>query len=325
MSSEIVGSGKYRYRVILDWAKVPLGDSFGLITGGACDDRGHVYVCQRKNPPIVILDSDGLVIGHWGYGKFKRPHGLSIRDDTLYIADDQAHVCSVYGLSGNHILSLGSPGQASDTGYVNNSAPVARSAGPFHRPTKMVKGDEGDLYVSDGYGNARVHRFSESGQLKRSWGFPGSHRGTKDAPGEFHLVHSVLAHGESVYVVDRENERIHICDTEFCFREMWLVPRPLDIVVDSAGVIYVSGRVQGESNSWIWVMDAGGKVLATMESRGGHGIWVDSEGSIYAGLGRHHRSAVPVDVGVADLDYVPPTSFGGQGIVGAIDKFERVH
>lgn len=324
MTSETVGAGSYKYRLVKNWAKLPEGETFGLVSDGACDSTGLIYVCQRKNPPIRVFDADGNAVSAWGEGLFGRPHGVSISDDVLYIADDLAHVCMLYSPKGDHILTLGTPGEHSDTGYTTNKVPVPRSAGPFNKPTKLVKGGDGDLYASDGYGNARVHRFSAAGELKKSWGTPGSHLGTKDGPGEFHLVHSILVHDERVYVADRENERLQIYSTDGDHRDTWLVPRPLDIAVDNTGTLYVSGRIQGRSDSWIWVMDVDGKVLAELPSRGAHGIWVDAQGSIYAGLSRHHSAAVPQDA-AKDPDYVPPTDFGGQGIVGAVDKFERLH
>src|SRR3989441_6701975 len=62
---------------------------------------------------------------------------------------------------------------------------VSRPAGPFNRPTNLAVGPQGDLYVSDGYGNCRVHRFSPTGDLKQSWGVPGT------GPGQFYLPHGI--------------------------------------------------------------------------------------------------------------------------------------
>jgi hypothetical protein len=66
---------------------------------------------------------------------------------------------------------------------------VKQAAGPFHRPTDVAVSPPGDLYISDGYGNARVHRFSADGHLRMSWGAPG-----KTAPGEFHVPHGIWVH-----------------------------------------------------------------------------------------------------------------------------------
>ena len=80
----------------------------------------------------------------------------------------------------------------------------------------MVPSPSGDLYVSDGYRNARVHRFSNDGQLKSSWGQPG-----KSEAGHFHLPHSLLVENDKVYVCDRENHRMQLFDLDGEFLEIW--------------------------------------------------------------------------------------------------------
>jgi DNA-binding beta-propeller fold protein YncE len=92
-----------------------------------------------------------------------------------------------------------------------------RSAGPFNKPTEMVVAPSGDLYVSDGYRNSRVHRFSAQGALLSSWGTPG-----KQEPGEFHLPHSLWVDPEGfVYVCDRENSRIQVFNGSGKFVSQW--------------------------------------------------------------------------------------------------------
>ena len=84
---------------------------------------------------------------------------------------------------GDLLGTLGTPGVPSDTGYdpsieehMARYATVVRAAGPFCRSTKAAVAPNGDLFVSDGYGNARIHRFSPSGELLLSWAPRGSVR-----------------------------------------------------------------------------------------------------------------------------------------------------
>ena len=141
----------------------------------------------------------------------------------------------------------------------------------------------GDLYVTDGYRNARIHRFSSDGQLVGSWGEPG-----KTDPNQFHLPHSLAVdEGGKVYVCDRENHRIQVFTTDGEYITMWTdIQRPMDITIGKDGVFYVSeGGVDG-SSSRISLLDTEGKVLARFDCRGpGHGSWVDSHGDIYLGIG----------------------------------------
>ncbi len=124
-------------------------------------------------------------------------------------------------MDGELLHTLGTPDQPSDTGYAlppGSSAldTIARGAGPFNRPTRLSVSQDGELYVSDGYGNLRVHRFSARGELLQSWGEPGT------GPGEFNLPHSVWSHSDGrVFVCDRENNRVQTFGPQGEYLEEW--------------------------------------------------------------------------------------------------------
>jgi DNA-binding beta-propeller fold protein YncE len=150
----------------------------------------------------------------------------------------------------------------------------------------MVPAPSGDLYVSDGYRNARVHRFAGDGQLRMSWGEPG-----KEAPYQFHLPHSLVVDRDGlVYVCDRENNRIQVFSADGQFLSMWSdMRRPLDISIDRDGIFYISeGGVSGLSPR-ISLMDKQGNVVARWDSLSAHGSWVDAHGDIYLALGTRAR------------------------------------
>jgi sugar lactone lactonase YvrE len=138
----------------------------------------------------------------------------------------------------------------------------------------MMVAPSGDLYVSDGYRNSRVHRFSSQGALLDSWGKPG-----KQEPGEFHLPHSLWVDRQSqVYVCDRENSRIQVFTGAGKFVSQWRdIVKPTDICFDAQEIAYVS-----EQRPSISVLEKSGKVLARFDTpASGHGLWVDSLGDIY--------------------------------------------
>ena len=277
-----VGSGKYTYKLIENWAKLPAGDNFAMVSAVASDSQGRIFAFQRKDPPIIIFDRDGNLLESWGNGAFSFAHGIFIANDIVYLTDRDSSVCIMYTIDGKPIQMLGRHGIHSDTGCEVPATLVPRAAGPFNYPSEMVPSPSGDLYVSDGYRNARVHRFSNDGQLKSSWGQPG-----KSEAGHFHLPHSLLVENDKVYVCDRENHRMQLFDLDGEFLEIWDdVQRPMDISVDGEGTLYISeGSVDG-SSARVSVLDNKGGVLARFDCRGpGHGSWVDSHGDIYVGLG----------------------------------------
>ena len=281
-----VGSGKYTYSVIHDWAKLPAGEAFAMVSAVATDAQDRVYGFQRKDPPIVVFDRNGNFLSSWGNGAFLFAHGIFIANDTVYLTDRDSSVCLMYTLDGKPIQMLGRHGVHSDTGCEKPGDLVPRAAGPFNYPSELVPAPSGDLYVSDGYRNARVHRFAWDGQLKKSWGEPG-----KTAPGQFHLPHSLVVDPEgTVYVCDRENNRIQVFSTDGQFITMWSdMRRPLDISMDRDGIFYISeGGVDGQSPR-VSLMDKHGNVVARWDSLSAHGSWVDAHGDIYMALGARER------------------------------------
>ena len=277
-----VGTGKYTYTLTENWAKLPAGQTFAMVSAVATDSQDRVYAFQRKDPPIAVFDRQGTCLSSWGNGAFLFAHGISIVNDIVYLTDRDSSVCLIYTLDGKPIQMLGRHGVHSDTGCERPGDLVPRAAGPFNYPSELVPDAAGDLYVSDGYRNARVHRFTPDGHLKFSWGEPG-----KTAPGHFHLPHSLLVYEGLVYVCDRENHRIQVFNTDGQFVSMWTdVQQPMDISVDKEGIFYVSEGRAGGPSARVSIVQRDGTVLSRFDCRGpGHGSWVDSHGDIYLGLG----------------------------------------
>jgi DNA-binding beta-propeller fold protein YncE len=281
-----VGTGKYTYRLVENWARLPQGEAFGNVSAVATDSHDQVYVFQRKDPPVLVFDRDGRFRRAWGAGAFANPHGIFIANDIVYLTDREDSVCLTYTLDGKPLSVLGQRGVHSDTGCEKPGELVPRAAGPFNYPTEMVPSPSGDLYVTDGYRNARVHRFAADGRLLKSWG-----QGGKTEPNHFHLPHSLIVHDDGrVYVCDRENNRIQVFSADGQFLTIWPdLRRPLDISRDRDGLLYVSeGGVSGLSPR-ISVMDRQGGVVARWDALSAHGSWVDAHGDIYLALGSRMR------------------------------------
>jgi len=264
-----LGSGKYTYTAILDWAKLPGDDTFETVSAVATDSQDRVYAFQRKDPPVMVFDRDGNYLNRWGIGAITDPHGMTIVDDIVYITDRSDHVAVKFTLDGKPLQVIGDRGVFSDTGCENPGDLVPRAAGPFNYCTEMAPSPTGEIYVSDGYRNARVHRFSSEGRLIQSWGQPG-----KTEAGHFHLVHSLLIDPEGkVYVCDRANRRVLIFSPDGEFITMWTgMGGPDNIVRDKDGIFYIAEQADESGDSHISIWDGDGKVLERWPIRHAHGL-----------------------------------------------------
>ncbi len=187
------------------WAKLPAGWAWSEATAVAVDSRDRVFVFNRGAHPVIVFDRDGTVLNAWGDGLFTRPHGITIGpDDSVYLTDDIGHTVRKFTPDGRLLMTLGTQGVPSDTGATSvDYRTIRQAAGPFHYPTNLAIAANGDLYITDGYGNARVHHFTGDGRLLHSWGEPGS------GPGQFHVPHGIaIGPDGAVWVADRENCRI---------------------------------------------------------------------------------------------------------------------
>ena len=106
---------------------------------------------------------------------------------------------------------------------------------PFHYPTNLALAPKGELYVSDGYGNARIHKFSAEGQLLFSWGEPGTAR-------PFPIPHGIAVDRQgTVFVADRENSRIQLFSPDGTYLREWTdVARPCQVFIDDAENVFVA-------------------------------------------------------------------------------------
>ena len=164
-----------------------------------------------------------------------------------------------------------------------------QNGGPFNMPTGFAAGRNGELFVSDGYGNRQVHRFAADGTLEKSWGRGGT------GPGEFGPVHSVTVDGtDRVIICDRENNRVQLFDYDGGFVAEWGdLMGPADAAVGPDGLVYVVEM--GDSINNRMNMQPNGISVLTMKGElvghwyeassggmvGGHGIALDSLGNVY--------------------------------------------
>ena len=283
-----LGSGDYAYEELADWGKLPTNWTLKEVADVVVDSKDRVYVFNRGEHPVIVFDPDGSFVAAWGEGLFVRPHGLTLGPDgTLYCVDDGGHCIRKCTLDGRVLMTIGTPGRAAPR----------HSGQPFNQPTKVAFDPKtGDLYVSDGYGNARVHKYSSDGVHLFSWGQHGTD------PGQFNLVHSIATDGAGrVYVADRESHRVQVFDDHGRYLEQWHdLHRPCGLHIHW-GLAYIGqlpthlavNADYPNLGACVTVHDLTGHRLARLgdvrlgegpgQFTAPHGLAVDSRGDLYVG------------------------------------------
>ncbi|MCG9131262.1 hypothetical protein J5I95_06220 [Candidatus Poribacteria bacterium] len=270
----VFGQGTHQYTVQEDWWTLPEGWEFGWVPAVAVDSQDRVYVYSRSEHPMVVFDREGNFINAWGDDILKDAHGIFIdADDNIYCTERDTHVVRKFTTEGELLMTLGTPDEPGAEGE------------PFNKPTDFALGPDGEMYISDGYGNARVHKYSPDGELIKSWGQPGT------GPGEFDLPHCVRVDPRNrLMVADRENNRIQFFTLDGEYIEEWGdLLQPDTIYIDEEDLVYIA-----ELGQRISIMTLDGEVISRWGSELGstvpgeflacpHGIWLDSHGDIYVG------------------------------------------
>src|SRR5213596_3505687 len=196
------------YRPVEGWGRLPQGWSYVEATSVAVDAADNVHVFNRGAHPVIVFDRDGNFLHSRGEGVFRRPHGITIDPDgTRWLTDDLHHTIRQFTAAGKLLLTLGDPDKPS----------ALHGGKPFNRPTHVALCPRtGDVYVSDGYGNSRVHKYTPDGRLLFSWGEPGTD------PGQFNIAHNICCDPEGwIYLADRENHRVQVFDANGKWETQW--------------------------------------------------------------------------------------------------------
>ncbi len=285
------------YHVVENWPHLPAGQPLGSMSWLDFDSQGNAYLMRRcatcgqhtkpGDPPSVIwmFDKDGNFVRDWGEAPIaKEGHSLRVdRNGFIWITDTGAHQVKKFAPDGKLVMTLGKygvPGDGPDT---------------FNMPTDTLVVANGDLFVTDGYGNHRVVKFDKDGKFLKTWGTLGT------APGQFRIPHSIVQDSRGRLIVsDRcglsgtgcTGTRIQVFDTDGNFLEQWTYmagderypfASPCSLYITKGDTLYV------EVSDRIYIANAlTGKMIDVIEKTGSnHGLAVDKAGDVYiAGLDR---------------------------------------
>ena len=264
------------YQPVVNFLKLPDGWTLEKCSAVAVSRKGEIYVLHRGKHPLLCFDGEGKYLRSWGDDLFKTPHGLRVdRDDNLWATDIGCHKVFKFDRTGKLLLALGTgkPGAENDQ---------------FNKPTDVAFGSDGEFYVSDGYVNSRVMKFSSKGALIKSWGKEGK------GPGKLDLPHSIIVDARGrVLVGDRENNRIQIFDREGELLETWSGFAPYGLAFRSDGTLFVA---TGSDNDVV-LLDASGTIQGRLGRKGTapgefeipHMLAFDAAGSLYVAEVDGHR------------------------------------
>lgn len=305
MPAKRFGVANYKYEVVTNWPKIEIR---GVAADICVDGKGRAFVGVRNPQPdgspssigpgtgtMLVLSPDGSLTDVWAGNAFSAPHGLWCnKNDEIFHADTGLHTVTKYDAKGRVLLQLGTPGKK------------GRAGQPFNMPTRAKQGPNGDIFVSDGYGQNRIHRFTSKGEHILSWGKGDpvfyqqwakkpvtGKAGT--GPGEFNLPHDVTIDSKDrAYVMDRTNNRCQVFDTKGNYITEWKDVRgPNDAIIGSDGSMHIVGAAGVE------VRKLDGKLVGRWGEKGPsaghftnspHGVWLDRDGAIYvAEVGGNNR------------------------------------
>jgi DNA-binding beta-propeller fold protein YncE len=247
------------FRVVPDFFKIPSDMIMAEAVGVALNSKGHIFILNRGNHPLLEFTNEGDFVGSFGEGSpvFRRPHSIRFdKQDNLWFVGAGDNLVVKFDPKRRVEQALGR--REGDMDWVYMTHGIERAIPPpasFYQPTDTVVGPDGSTYVTDGYGNSRVVKFTREGNLVKYWG----DRGTKS--GQFNTPHNIVMDANQIlYVADRQNSRVQVFDTDGNFKQEWKVgglawslcitPPPNQVIfVGSVGRIYeydLSGKLLGQ-------------------------------------------------------------------------------
>lgn len=246
-SQQALAAEPVEWRAVTDFIQLPDGWSLGACSAVAVNRTGEIFVFHRGEHPILVFNAEGRYLRSWGDDLIGSAHGLRIdRNDDVWVTDIGHHRVFKFDSRGKLLMSLGT-GKAGD--------------GPdeFNKPTDVAFGKQGEFYVTDGYGNARVLKFSPSGALLQQWGTAGREKG------EFRVPHSIVIDSRGRLLVgDRENNRIQVFDSEGKLLDVWSGFAPYGLALDDKENVFVA---DGRANE-VLQLDNAGQVARRFGRRG---------------------------------------------------------
>lgn len=247
-------------------------------TGVGVGHDGRVYITHGGKYPVMVYSQNGDYLGFFGRGLLKEPHCARIDPDgNLWVTDFQWHLVSKFSPNGQLLAQHGKKKHA------------GAGSKYFDGPTDVAFSANGDVYVSDGYGNSRVVRLNSNAEYVGQFGTGGKHAG------EFRLPHSLAVDSQgNVYVCDRSNKRVQVFTEDGQFLDQWPISGlPFSIFISSNNLAYVTNGTTEQ----VEIRNLNGTLLSKFGKYGTrpgqfkepHEVSVDQYGNLWVADGNGKR------------------------------------
>lgn len=256
---------------------LPHDTFFGMAAGVATNSKGHVFVYTRNTDPIMVLGAS-RAFAHGGSSLYEfGPDGKFIRQigkqaygflaaqqvrvdshDNIWVVDRYSNMVIKFDPQGRVAMLLGRKPESVDVPSTpdrgrGNPPGSGMQSDLFQSPADVAWDANGNIFVADGLGNARVAKFTPEGVFIKSWGS----RGT--AEGQFSTAHGIAVDGNgNVYVADRGNHRIQVFDNNGDFKTAITSGGDPEAICISPGPHqYLFSSNSNPQNDW----DHGGEII----------------------------------------------------------------
>src|SRR5262249_53488120 len=249
------------------------GFEIGYPSAVTMDDSGLMYVLHRgeKADPVLVLDREGKIVRSWGKGMYKIPHSIRIDPQgNIWTVDSGSSMILKFTPKGEKLMEISVGEQPVGRGATNGTSDIAF-------------GPNGRIFISDGYGNARVLEYNQKGERVRQWGSHGT------GPGQFQQPHGIAVDDQGViYVADRNNARLQRFDLDGKYLGEWDDLGKVTAVAFRDGALWIGTQFRNEPNEadgWHMKIDRKtGKILEyTASGRSHHVLNINRTGELLSG------------------------------------------